>query len=206
MGKIKVGLFDDHPFTAKGLKQFLKSNSIEVEFCCQKKENLFDMIESTDIDILILDIVVPDVTGLEIFENVILKYPAINIIAYSSLSSAMLIENLLIIGVKGYVNKIQNENDILNCVKAVYKNQISIPDKYLFLTSKFRILNSNILTTREIEILKLISAEFTSQQIAENLRISIFTVENHRKSIFRKLKVKNLAGMVLAANRLGYIS
>jgi DNA-binding CsgD family transcriptional regulator len=62
-----------------------------------------------------------------------------------------------------------------------------------------------VLSEREIEIIKLIAQELTSQEIADRLFISYFTVENHRKNIFRKMGVKNLAGMIMAATRMGYI-
>jgi len=206
MNEIKVGLFDDHPAVAQGMKSFLTSQKVDVVFCCDNKTTLFSLLTSVKIDILILDIIAPDVTGLELFETVSKNFPKIKLIAYTSLNSVMLVENLLSLGVKGFINKRQPAIDIFACVKSVYDNEVSIPKEYHFLTSKYRSFKSNILSSREIEIVELIAKELTSCEIAEKLFISPFTVENHRKTIFKKLEVKNLAGMIVAASSIGYIS
>jgi DNA-binding NarL/FixJ family response regulator len=206
MEKINIGIFDDHTFTAKGVAYYLTNNTIHISFCCQTKTELIASIEASEIELIILDVIAPDVLGLELFETIANNYPAIHIIAHTTLSSAMLVENLLSIGVKGFVNKKQPEADLLACIQAVCAGEIHIPEEYHFLTSKYRTLSSNILSPREVQILQLISAELTSQAIADRLTLSLFTVENHRKSIFKKLAVKNLAGMLMTASRLGYIS
>ncbi len=206
MNTIRIGLFDDHTFIVKGLADFLTSSEMEVVFCSVTKIDLLEQLVKNEIDILILDIVAPDVLSIELFEEIADNYPLIKIIAHTTLSSAMLVENLLSIGVKGFINKKQPEADMVKCIRNVYANEISIPEEYHFLTSKYRSLISNVLSPREIEIIQLIAAEHTSQEISDKLAISIFTVENHRKNIFRKLDVKNLAGMMLTASRMGYIS
>jgi DNA-binding NarL/FixJ family response regulator len=206
MQKIKIGLFDDHTFIVKGLANFLIANQMEVVFCSSTKIDLLAELNKSEIDILILDIVAPDILGIELFEEIALNYPHINVIAHTTLSSAMLVENLLSIGVRGFINKKQAEADMIVCIENVHANEVSIPEEYHFLTSKYRTLNSNVLSPREIEILQLIAKELTSPEIAEKLALSLFTVENHRKNIFRKLEVKNLAGMIMTASRMGYIS
>lgn len=206
MQKIKIGLFDDHTFIVKGLADYLTSNQIEVVFCSSTKIDLLTELNKSEIDILILDIVAPDILGIDLFEEIAANYPLIKVIAHTTLSSAMLVENLLSIGVRGFINKKQAEADIIVCIENVYANEISIPNEYHFLTSKYHSINSNILTPREIEIIQLIAKELTSPEIALKLALSVFTVENHRKNIFRKLEVKNLAGMIMTASRMGYIS
>jgi DNA-binding NarL/FixJ family response regulator len=206
MAKIRVGLFDDHPLASKGLSDFISEQGIEVIFNCTEKENLFREIESGKPEIVILDVLAPGVSGLEIFEEISRSQPHIKVIAYTSLNSIILVENLLSLGVLGFVNKKQEPVDIIECIQTVYNNNIYVPKEYSFLTSRYRVFNNNLLSNREIEILKFIAKEYTSSEIAEKLAISVNTVENHRKNIFRKLEVKNLAGMIVAASRLGYIS
>jgi DNA-binding NarL/FixJ family response regulator len=206
MNNIKIGLFDDHPMTAKGVADYLVSNQIDIAFTASNKIDLFIYLQENIIDILILDIVAPDVAGLELFEQIAVSHPDVIQIAYSTLNSPMLVENLLILGVKGFVNKKQEAADLLECILKVQEGDISIPEDFTFLTSRYHHLSSSILTPREIEILILISKELTSSDIATNLSLSIYTVENHRKNIFKKLDVKNLAGLIITASRLGYIS
>ena len=206
MEKIRVGLFDDHIFSAKGLSDFLIRSGITIVFVSTSKADLLEKVQVADIDILVLDISAPNVSGLELFEFFADNYNDINLVALTSLSSIMLVETLLSNGVKGFVNKRQDEGDILTCLERVYNDEIYLPKEYHFLTSKFRVSAPVTLSSREIEIIQLICKELTSHEIAEQLHLSFFTVENHRKNIFKKLGVRNIAGMIMAAGRLGHVS
>jgi DNA-binding NarL/FixJ family response regulator len=208
MNLIRIGFFDDHAMIGKGLSTLIgnfKSDFSSV-FIANDKATLLKKLSTEEIDVLILDIVAPDVVGLELFEMVVSDFPEIKVLAYSSLNSPILIENLLSIGVMGFVNKKEEEHVILKAIISVYNDTIFVEDQYKYLTSKYRELVPTILSEREIEILKLISQELTSQEIAMRLNISMRTVENHRTNIFKKLDVKNTAGLIMAANRLGYLS
>jgi DNA-binding NarL/FixJ family response regulator len=208
MNIIRVGLFDDHYMISKGLSALLENykSDFTVIFVANDKASLIKNLSSKEVDVLVLDIVAPDVVGLELFEMVVSDFPDVKVLAYSSLNSPILIENLLSIGVMGFVNKKEHENIILSAIISVYNDTIFVEDQYKYLTSKYRELIPTILSDREIEILTLISQELTSQDIAAQLYISIRTVENHRNNIFKKLDVKNTAGLIMAANRLGYLS
>ena len=148
----------------------------------------------------------PDINGLDLFTELLKTYKGVKVIAYSTLKSPVLVENLLSMGVRGYVNKNQDPEELAIAVNDVYYDLISVPEKYKFLTSRFREPESSLLTKREMEILQLIAAEETTQQIATKLGVSPKTVENQKIVLFKKLDVKNAAGLVLAATRLGYIS
>jgi DNA-binding NarL/FixJ family response regulator len=208
MSIIRIGMFDDHPIIMDGLSGFLHNfkNQIEVVFIAENRGELLKRINFHDVDLLVMDVVAPEVNGLDLFQEVLEKYPSLKIIAYTSLKSTILVENLLSIGVKGFVNKSQKSKDILDAILSVCEDQIVVPEKYKFLTSKFRENQSISLTKREIEIIVLISQEATTQQIAEKLLVSTKTIENHKNNIFNKLEVKNAAGLILAATRMGYIS
>jgi DNA-binding NarL/FixJ family response regulator len=208
MNIIRIGLFDDHHMISKGLSTLLSAYKADfnVAFVANDKEALIKNLSTKEIDVLILDIVAPDVVGLELFEMVVSDFPDIKVLAYSSLNSPILIENLLSIGVIGFVNKKEQENIVLSAIISVYNDSVFVEEQYKYLTSKYRELVPTILSEREIEILKLISQELISQEIATQLNISIRTVENHRTNIFKKLDVKNTAGLIMAANRLGYLS
>ena len=204
-----IGLFDDHPMMNRGLVQLIekKCPEIKIIFSCSIRTDLFIKIREMNPDIIILDIVVPEVMGLELFEKISHDFKNIKIIAHSALSSPVLIENLFSLGVYGYVNKRQPEEDIITAIKQVAEGELYIPADYKYLFKKhseFR--ENNTLSEREKEIINLIAKEYTSTQIAETLAISVNTVENHRKNIFNKLKVKNSAGLVMEATRLGYLS
>ncbi len=206
---MRIGIFDDHTLMGRGLGELIKKYlpDFEIIFSCSNRIDLFAKIKERLPDILILDIVVPDVTGLELFEKLSKDFKTIKIIAHTALTSPVLVENLLSINVYGYVNKRQPENEIIKAIKQVAAGEIYVPEDYKYLTQKKTHQGENtLLSEREKEIIELISMECTSTEIAEKLNIAVNTVENHRKNIFLKLKVKNSAGMVMEAARLGYLS
>jgi DNA-binding NarL/FixJ family response regulator len=203
---VTLGIFDDHPLTGKGVADFLKGESgFTVLFVKAGRQDLLDALATEAPDVLFLDILAADVKGLELFETVLKKYPRLKVIAYTSLTGTVLVENLLSLGVKGYLNKKQKPEDVLIAIDEVLNGHVYVPSDYAHLTKKEHETYSG-LSEREIEVLHLISRELTSGEVATQLNLSVNTIESHRKNIFRKLNVKNVAGMVREAARMGYLS
>jgi len=204
---ITVGVFDDHPVVLDGITRALSDHTetFSLLFASTGKDELLEQVAKVSPRVLVLDIISADVNALELFEYFRVRYPAISIIAHSSLSTPALIQNLLFLGVKGFVNKRQPIGDLLHAISVVAEGLVSVPEDYRYLTSKYHTEEAALLSEREIEIVNLIANEFNSAQIAEKLQLSVHTIENHRKRIFFKLNVKNVAGMVLEASRLAYI-
>lgn len=94
--------------------------------------------------------------------------------------------------------------NLIEAIEKINEGEIYLTEDYQFLLNDKDFVENLKLTEREIDIMQLIIKEFTNLEIAKNLKISVSTVENHRKSIFQKLKVKNVAGMVREACNLGY--
>ncbi|MES2411204.1 MAG: response regulator transcription factor [Bacteroidota bacterium] len=204
---IKVAIFEDHPVVLRSLISFLnEQQTIEVVFAAKTKVELHEKLaDRPQIDVFIVDLLGIDIKGLEIYEFLCKSYTDSKVISFTSLSSAVLVDNLLAVGVKGYVNKNQDLEDLVEAVQLVHDGQISLPDDYSFMIKKTQLPKQNSLSEREIEIVQLIAREFTTSDIADQLSISINTVENHRKSIFIKLDVKNVAGMIREVAKLGYL-
>jgi DNA-binding NarL/FixJ family response regulator len=203
---ITIGVFEDHPMMARSLEETLaKQSNISVLFSVTDKNSFLSSIKEKQPDILLLDLLAKDVRGLEIFELVSEDYPSVKMIAFTSLSSPVLIENLLGLRVRGYVNKNQEEGDLIEAIRVVSNDETYLPEEYRFLSKKYHLLKSTILSEREIQIVQLISREFTTSEIAAHLSLSTNTIENHRSKIFNKLNVKNVAGMVREAAKLGYL-
>jgi DNA-binding NarL/FixJ family response regulator len=205
--KITIGVFDDHPSVIRGIEMEVVNYSatIEILFSCTKKMDLIDFTNRYLPQILILDIISEDVTGMELFETIKTIYPSIAVIAHTSLSSTVLVENLLYLGVKGFVNKQQPTSELIEAIQLVAAGKIYVPADYKYLTSKFQVLHNTLLSEREIEIVQCISDGLTSADIGSTLNISVNTIENHRKRIFHKLEVKNVAQLVKEAAKLGYL-
>ncbi len=96
------------------------------------------------------------------------------------MNSGILIEDLLSLSVRGFINKKQSLAEVFHGISVLLKNEIYVPDEYKFLTKKFRELHATLLSKRELDILTLIAKEMTLQEIAETLFLSLSTVENHR--------------------------
>lgn len=200
-------MFDDHPVILDAAICAFKlyPTLLELSFYTSSKKELLEITGQKAPEVLILDIISDEVKALELFEHFRVAHPNICVIAYTSLSSPVLVENLLFLGVKGYVNKRQPVEDLLQTIFLVYEGHIAVPPDYKYLTSKYVPDNTALLSKREVEIVNLISKEHSSSEIAEMLQLSINTIENHRKRIFIKLNVKNVVGMVMEASRLAYI-
>lgn len=205
---INIAFFEDHPIVQNSLKTIFGNHSeMNLLFFASNKNELYEKIRQYDnLDIIIVDLVANEVSGLEVYEYLVKNYPLVKIISFTSMSSPVLVENLLSIGVRGYVNKNQDTEDLLEAIQTVSNGDIYLPFDYLFLSSKYQINKQIALSDREVEIMQLIIREFSTTDIAQHLKLSISTIETHRKSIFTKLNVKNVAGMVREAAKLGFIS
>ena len=203
---IKIGIFEDYPIVIKSLTDLINSQqSMQLVFAETTKDGFYEQLRlNTALDVLIVDVLADDVVGTEVYQYISKNYPNLKIIAFTSLSSPVFVDNLLSLGIRGYVNKNQDISDIVNAIRLVNNDQYYMPNELDFLL-KANDRKIEFLTLKEVEVIKLISLEFTTQDIAKQLQISISTVESHRRNIFNKLQVKNIAGLMREAIKLGYI-
>lgn len=205
---IHIAFFEDQPIVCAGLNSFFSNQKdLEVLFYATNKLDLYAKIEKhSGLDLIIVDLIANDVEGLEVYKYLQKNHPGLNVIAFTSLSSPILVENLLAMGVKGYVNKNQDIEELLEAIRLVWDGGIYLPDDYSFLAKENRVGTAITLTAKELTIMQFIIKEFTTADIAKELKLSVNTVENHRKNIFNKLDVSNVAGMVREASKLGHVS
>jgi DNA-binding NarL/FixJ family response regulator len=206
--KILLGIFDDHAFFVKGLTDFLDKHQdlISVLFIAHTKEDLLKQLELQIPDVLIMDVLAPDVTGLELYVETLKKYKTLKILSYTSLRSVILVESLLGLGVKGYVNKNQPPEDLLLGIKDVNLGLIAVPHMYKDLVPEGQQTVKNIFTEREFEIMQQLAKGDKAEKIAQELNVSLRTIENLKATLFKKLGVKSAAELIIVATRLGYLS
>lgn len=202
-----IGIFDDHPSVLSGITAELEvhKEQLLVQFTASEKNVFLQLLAEFMPEILILDIISDNVSGLELFEYTNEKFPKISVICYSSLTSPILVENLLGLGIKGFVNKRQPIGALTDAIFKIATGEMSLPADYMFLTSRYKTTKPALLSAREIEIVTLVGEGLTTTEISEKLYLSPNTVENHRKRIFAKLNVKNVAAMIVECIRLGYL-
>lgn len=205
--KIRIYLADDHQVLIDGILAVLKTNpKIEVVGYSLNGMNLVDTVHQKKADILIMDINMPQKDGIEVLKEFSDKGFSCKVIVLSSYDDFKLIKEVLKLGASGYLSKQCAGDSIMEAIESVAAGQDyfskNIQEKiFSSLTgntsaSENYETTNTLLTDRELEILKLISMEYSGKEIGEELFISANTVETHRKNLIKKLNVKNTIGLV----------
>lgn len=206
---IKIGLVDDEVLFLNGITELLKrEDDLDVTQVYDHPENLLpawrDGVKQPDI--LLMDVKMPGINGIELSAMVMKEAPAVKIIGLSSHYSKVLIFKMLNLGVSGYLPKNVSIDRLLRTIRNVHLQGFyfedmvlkSLHENKLSSKAKKEIVQQG-LTDREIDVLLLICRQMTNQEIADELFISLKTVERHRTNLFLKTGVRNVVGLVLFA-------
>ncbi|MCF6360715.1 MAG: response regulator transcription factor [Cyclobacteriaceae bacterium] len=206
----KIFLVDDHQMFLDGLESLL--NDVKTITIVGKASNGKEALELIDksVDVVLMDISMPEIDGIEFNRLIKLKYPDINTIAISMHNDAKILDKLIRGNINGYLLKNAEKNELLEAINTVSDgdNYFSEEVKRTYQDSLFKRENTQDqapqLSKRELEVLGEIINELTTKEIAEKLFISQHTVESHRKNMLSKLGARNTAGLVKYAleNRL----
>ncbi|MEZ4779032.1 MAG: response regulator transcription factor [Flavobacteriaceae bacterium] len=205
---IKVVIVDDHKMVIDGMSLLLQNQAeIEVIGSALSGEEGVKLINEITPDVVLLDINMPGINGIDACKEMLKIQPQLKIIAISMHKESSLIKLMLSNGAKGYVLKNAGQDEVIEAIKEVYQGKT-----YLDETVNEIIVNSvskssqqatqspfPSLSRREKEILELILEEYTTQEIAEKLFISFGTVETHRRNMLIKTGARNTAGLVRIA-------
>jgi len=199
---INIILVDDHDMFLEGISTILnKHDHINVLNIVNNAKEALGILKSNKPDLLITDISMPEINGLEFIKMVNTKYPDLKILVISMFKQIQSFD-----GIMGYLLKETSEQELLLAINSIVINN----EKYFYKgyekennTLDFK---NTILTKREKDIIGLIAKALTTDEIAETLFLSRYTVETHKKNIYLKLKVNNVAGLIKKAIYLGYIS
>jgi two-component system response regulator NreC len=206
MPKYNILIADDHAMVRDGLKNLVRQNDdyTVVGEAASGKEAL-TLFDSLKPDLIILDISMPDLNGMEVSKHILGRNPEANIIILSMYDGEDYISRCLELGVKGYVVKNESGTELDYAIKSVLQGrnyfsrqaQDVIFKKYSQTVGRKKQREELIkLTKREIEIIKLIAEGLTSQQMADKLFISPRTVETHRANLMKKVGVRNAIELV----------
>lgn len=205
--KIRIHLADDHQVLIDGLTNLLNTvEEFEVAGTSLDGENIFDDVVKNKAEILILDISMPKKDGIEVLKEFHKKGFPCKVIILSSYDDLKIIKEVMKLGASGYLTKKCAGENIIEAIEVVHLGQEYFDDSVrekIFNTftennPKLKTIpqEHNILSARELEIITLISLEYSGKEISEQLFISTNTVETHRKNIMKKLKTKNTIGLV----------
>lgn len=209
---IKLAVADDQKLFLRGLKFILNTfENIDIVIEAENGRDLIDKIENTFPDVVLLDIKMPVLDGIETAQILKARYPDIKLIFLSMYNDDRLISHVMEIGANGYLIKDEEPEELLRAIENVYYKGFyfneyiskalltNLRSKKPFSGTKNLDSKPIIFTRRELEILQLICEENTTSEIAKMLFISIRTVEGHRKNMLEKANVKNVAGLVVYA-------
>ncbi|HBX50866.1 MAG: hypothetical protein A2275_01110 [Bacteroidetes bacterium RIFOXYA12_FULL_35_11] len=203
---IRVMLVDDHEIVRDGITALIQGTSdIQVVAEASDSTNLFNKLKTVKPDILILDIALPDTSGIEITKMVTSNYPEIKIIIFSGTHNDDDVFETLNSGAKGFVTKDSIREDLLEAIYSVYNGKEYLSDTISntmlikYISKNKQIINTQEqinLTQREIEVLKLIAEGFRYKEIGEKLFLSARTIETHKNNILQKLDLKTITDLV----------
>lgn len=208
MEKIRIVLVDDHLLIRDGIKALLGGiNDIEIVGEAGNAVELFEILPKLQPVLLVMDISLPGMSGIEITKKVCIEYPEVKVLILSMYNSEDFIYNSIKAGAKGFLPKNTTRNELLEAIYAIscgegyYSDSVSKVIMQGFIRkatgSDVRDPGSpDLLTEREREILKLYVEGYINREISEKLDISIRTVETHKSHIMRKLGLKSTVEMV----------
>jgi len=210
MKNIRIAVVDDHDLFREGLKLVLNQiDGFQVVFDSSDGFQFLKMLETDDPDIVLMDIEMPRINGIETTNQALRAKPDLKIIALTMFSDTGHYSQMINAGVKGFIIKKANKFELEQAIQVVYQggNYFSqeILQKLAF-QYMGKTAGKENLTSREIEIIVQICNGLTTQEIAEKLHISAKTVETHRSNIFLKAEVKNTAGLIVWAIRNHFFS
>lgn len=200
---IKVLIADDHQLLIDGIKTTLSDETdIVIAGEANNGQQVIKFLQSNEADVILMDINMPHMDGLDCTKIVSKDFPAVKIIALSQYAEKRFVKRMVKYGATGYLLKDSGKEEILDAIKTVHNGERYFCKKLSinFMQDELQMEKTKNLfpklTTRETEVLKLICDEFSSQEIAERLFISFYTVENHRANLMAKAGAKNTAGLV----------
>lgn len=199
MKKIRVFITDDHYMVIEGIRVLLQNDEeIELIGHASNAASCLAFLRQDQPDVILMDISMPDKTGIELCQEVKEKYPYIQILGLSTFDQKAFVQKMMDNGASGYVLKNATKAELIKAIHLVNKGQ-----KYLSLGASDALKSAQkdqaslpFITRREKDVLQLVVEGYTNSEIAEKLFVSPATVDTHRKSLLAKFNMKNTASLV----------
>lgn len=212
MKGIKLLLVDDHQIIRDGLKKYLlNDDDFELVGEAANGKEALSMLENQKVDVILSDLNMPEMDGLELTEAVIKNFPDSKVIILTMLDEPHYIKQLMGSGAEGYLFKNSGVDEVKKAIHKVFQGETYLSEEVTDSLTQYIIkrkqsnpknnrfsLNAN-LSERELEVLELIIKEKTNQEIADKLFISVRTVDAHKRNLIEKTGSRNIAGLVMYA-------
>ena len=207
---MKILLVDDHKLIRDALKSYFEDDpEFEIVAEAGNGQEALILLRDIEVDVVMMDISMPVMDGIECTENITRDYPEVKVLALSMMNDGQFIKKMLNAGASGYILKNSGEEEIKKALRAVNNGETYFSAE-VNETVMQNMLKGGVkrnhklvvdlpLTSREKEVLRLILKEYSNQEIAEELFISPRTVDAHKRNLLEKTGSKNTAGLVLYA-------
>ncbi|KAB1159764.1 MULTISPECIES: response regulator transcription factor [Tenacibaculum] len=202
---MKVYLVDDHPIVIEGYKAMMKAEGISVVGSSTDGFGLMEWLDNNYCDVLLLDISMPYYNGLDVLKHLNKKFPEIKTIMVTSICDGFTIQKVIELGAKGYVLKEESGDCIVEAIKTVYNGKLYFSEKSrdavidMNLESSSGLLLTDVLSSKEIEVMQFLVEGFTSDEISNKLGITRSAYRSSTERIRRKLDVKDNVQLALLA-------
>lgn len=211
--KYNIAIVDDHKMFLDGISTIIENNeTYHILFKTQNGqfvENYLKTPEKNKVDLLITDISMPGMDGITLVKNIRKRDNQLKILVVSMLTEYPKITKLMEYGIQGYIPKNAEQKELIQAISVVLQGGKYFSDEIQHILQSGNKVHITFdeqvkLTRREIDVITLIAKEYTTQEIADSLFISKHTVESYRKKLIAKLQVKNIAGLVKYALKMGF--
>ena len=204
VSSVNVLIVDDHPIVREGLAELLnRESSIHVCAEAQRAEEALEILRSQDVDVAIVDLALPGVSGIELIRQMQSEFEEVPVIVLSMHDEQFYAERALRAGARGYVMKQESSDRVIDAIHQVYKGELFVSDDiakkmlYRMVTGDGNELQPvQRLSDRELEVFQLIGQGYSTRKIAEALHLSIKTIESYRANIKNKLDLQNAAELM----------
>jgi DNA-binding NarL/FixJ family response regulator len=203
---IKIFIADDHYMVVEGIRSMLlQEENIEWMGHAMTAASCMAFLNQQQPDVLLLDINLPDKSGIELCKEIKDRYPEIYIIGLSSFNQQSYIQKMMLNGASGYVLKNATREEIVNAIETVINGDTFLSYEASITMRENKDAEIPVITRREKEVLQLIAEGLINKEIAEKLFISTTTVDTHRNSLLSKFDVKNTANLIRLAAQFNLI-
>lgn len=216
MKPIRILLADDHTVMRRGLRLLLESQTeFSVVAEASDGRQAIEQAEATEPDVAVLDIAMPNLSGIEAAGRISATLPRTAVVILSMHSDEGYVLRALKVGAKGYLLKDSAEGDLIQAIKAVHEgktffspeiSKMLVEDYVREIRTRGSEDSYDLLTSREREILQLLAERKSNKEIASILNLSPYTVDTHRRNLQEKLNLHSFADLILYAVRKGVIS
>jgi DNA-binding NarL/FixJ family response regulator len=213
-GQIKIGLVDDHVCFRQALKiTLLQFEHLTILFEAGNGNELFDRLTTLSPDVILLDIFMPEIGGLEVLKILSARFPKIKVVMLTCTMDETYVLEALNFGVNGFLTKYQEIREIVKAIETAYRDEVYVSNlmvngflrKYVLEYNKKSFTTAPKFSLEEIRIMKLLSMEKSINEISSDLHLSKRSIELKRDKIKEKANVKTTAGLLLYAFKRGLL-